>query len=438
MSINAKKKTISTETINNVYNHDARLLNQILKEKTVDVTITSPPYFDMKDYGYKEQIGFGQDYTQYLADLKVVFKNVYDCTKDAGTLWVIIDTMRKGNEVIPLPFDFANEIKKVGWKLQEIIIWEKDRTVPWAHQGQMRNLFEYILLFSKEEKYNFYLDEVRDFETLKKWWVKYPERYNPKGKAPDGLWQFDIPLQGSWGSGYIKHFCPLPEEMIARILQISTKETDLVLDPFAGSGAVLAKAANMKRNFVGFELNPEYIEMFQKYLSATGKNKFDTYSKKAANSLSQEEFTNLILDLRVLKYAKLLIKGLAAKFPSEIKNVLVTKSRQSPVQKNALKCAEYCFLLKANTSKKSFMQAVNALIEKAPLSKFGIEPTISIETNIGEYQEKLGNTRDLFIYELRSTHKFKRKIKASQYPQITKSEVILSTIQVDLNEKDYE
>ena len=101
---------------------------------------------------------------------------------------------------------------------------------------------------------------------MKKWWVNYPERYNPKGKIPDGLWHFDIPTQGSWGNGYVRHFCPLPEEMIAQILKIATKEGDLVLDPFAGSGAVLAKAANMNRNFIGFELNDSYIKMFKKYL----------------------------------------------------------------------------------------------------------------------------------------------------------------------------
>jgi len=177
-----------------IHRKDSRKLNEIINDKIVDVTITSPPYFDLKDYGYKEQIGFGQEYSTYLNDLKAVFKNVYDCTKDTGTLWVIIDSFRRGNEVTPLPFDFSNKLKEVGWKLQEVIIWVKDKTVPWAHQGQMRNLFEYILLFSKTDKYNFFIDEVRDYQSLKKWWVKYPERYNPKGKTPDGIWHFDIPL----------------------------------------------------------------------------------------------------------------------------------------------------------------------------------------------------------------------------------------------------
>ena len=157
------------EDIFKVHNVDARKIIDIIKEPIVDVTITSPPYFDLKDYGYKEQIGYGQKYIEYLNDLRVVFDQVYKITKDTGTLWVIIDTFRRDEEVIPLPFDFSNKIKEVGWKLQEVIIWGKDRTVPWTHKGQVRNLFEYILMFSKTRNYKFQIDEVRDFQSLKKW-----------------------------------------------------------------------------------------------------------------------------------------------------------------------------------------------------------------------------------------------------------------------------
>ena len=150
---------------------DARNIASISSKPIVDVTITSPPYFDMKDYGYPEQIGYGQKYEGYLSDLKKVFSGVYSLTKETGSLWVIIDTFRRNGAVIPLPFDFANTISTIGWKLQEIIIWEKDKTVPWIHLGQMRNLFEYILVFSKSEKYNFHIDRIRQCDCLKKWWV---------------------------------------------------------------------------------------------------------------------------------------------------------------------------------------------------------------------------------------------------------------------------
>ena len=64
---------------------DARNLDEILTDKIVDVTITSPPYFDLKDYGHKNQIGFSQDYGEYLNNLEVVFEKVYNVTKDTGS-----------------------------------------------------------------------------------------------------------------------------------------------------------------------------------------------------------------------------------------------------------------------------------------------------------------------------------------------------------------
>ena len=118
-----------------VFLDDARNLRKKIKPSSLDVTITSPPYFDMKDYGHSDQIGFGQSYDSYLEDLKMIFKDIYNTTKDTGSLWVIIDSFKRDGAVIPLPFDFAREVSAVGWKLQDIIIWKKDKTVPWSKKG---------------------------------------------------------------------------------------------------------------------------------------------------------------------------------------------------------------------------------------------------------------------------------------------------------------
>ena len=260
-----------------LYRYDSRFLDKIITEKTINVTITSPPYYNLKDYGSPEQIGFGQTYKAYLEDLKLVFSKVYNVTKDDGTLWVIIDTFRENHEVVPLPFDFSNQLKDVGWKLKDIIIWSKDRTVPWVHKGKMRNLYEYILVFSKTNKFKFYIDRIRDYENLKKWWVTYPERYNPKGKVPEEIWNFDIPTQGAWGKGYIMHFCPLPEELVQRIIKLSTNDNDIVFDPFAVSGTVLAQAKFMNRKFLGFELNEDYIKMFHNYVNNNYSQRLQNY-----------------------------------------------------------------------------------------------------------------------------------------------------------------
>lgn len=426
------------EDIFKVHHEDARNIDKIIKKKIVDVTITSPPYFDLKDYGSDNQIGYGQDYEAYLDDLKIVFQKVYNVTKESGTLWVIIDAYRREGEVVPLPFDFSNKLREVGWKLKEVIIWGKDRTVPWAHKGQMRNLFEYILVFSKSDDFNFYIDEVRDFETLKKWWVKYPERYNPKGKTPDAIWNFDIPTQGSWGNGYIRHFCPLPEEMIEQMLKLTTKENDVVLDCFSGSGSVLSKALNMKRRYIGFELNQEYIDMFHNYIKETNEEKTSTYCISKKNRIGQAKFEKLVNDLRALKYARLLYKKLQTEGFKNVLKIYVKRTYTLSNGDRKFLKIKYLFLLEDRSRKNEIAKKVEDWTKKAPFSKFGIAPTYLYTHKVNSFIDVLTNEKkDLYIYDFKATHKFVKKIKIEELNRSGKNNVIISSIQVDLNESDY-
>lgn len=419
-----------------VYNIDSRALDEVISDQLIDVTITSPPYFDLKDYGCDGQIGFGQGYEDYLEDLKLVFEKVFNCTKNTGTLWVVIDVFRRNGQTIPLPFDFANKIKEVGWKLQEIIIWGKDRTVPWTHKGQMRNLFEYILMFSKSDDYNFFVDEVRDFESLKKWWIKYPERYNPKGKTPDAIWNFDIPTQGSWGNGYIDHFCPLPEDLISQILKLTTTEGGHVMDVFSGSGAVLAKADNMNRKYIGFELNPEYIAMFQRYLKQTGEAKRVDYEFEKSNRFGQNSFYDLIINLRVLKFARVCAKKINDRFRDSIKKILVVVENGKPEKLNALVRCKYIILARESDNEEMYDQ-LKIITDKAPLSKFGIEAEFLFKNDMDSLAEFISNEY-VYIYTDKVTHKFKKRLLKSDLSNTLKSEIIISEIMVDLNEADYE
>ena len=136
-----------------IYNVDARQIQDVLNNDVqIQTTITSPPYFDMKDYGVNGQIGFGQTYADYLNDLKKVFSGLLKRTKKDGTLWIIIDTFKRQNNVVLLPFDLARELQSVGWYLQDIIIWKKDKTVPWSAKGFSQRKFEYILRQLKFER----------------------------------------------------------------------------------------------------------------------------------------------------------------------------------------------------------------------------------------------------------------------------------------------
>ncbi|MEO0899012.1 MAG: site-specific DNA-methyltransferase [Bacteroidota bacterium] len=417
-----------------VHEADAREIDKIVGNTKVNVTITSPPYFDLKDYDNENQIGFGQEYEEYLRDLKSVFQKVYDATSSDGSLWIIIDTFRKDGEEIPLPFDLAYHLRKIGWKLQEIIIWEKDKTVPWVHHGQMRNIFEYILVFSKEVEFKFELDRIRDFTNLKKWWIKYPERYNPKGKTPVAIWEYNIPTQGSWGGNYIRHFCPLPDNLIERILLLTTDEKDIVLDPFAGTGAVLSQADAMKRKFIGTELNGEYINKFNQYFEETKSAKRNSFSLRKRNNLRQDEFEYLILELRALKFGRMVINSLMEKYENQFLSIFVNSP--IPFNSNGKKRMEVeyiilCTNLEVNPAKNHLKELTN----RPPLSKFGIESKFKF-VNLKIFAEILLRRADYYSYSRKITHKYVKKFNISDVAK-GKMPTIISEICVSINESDY-
>tara|TARA_R110000796_G_scaffold37722_4_gene95336 strand:+ start:241186 stop:242445 length:1260 start_codon:yes stop_codon:yes gene_type:complete len=416
---------LKKNNLNIIYNKDSRsILETIPKDIKVRTTITSPPYYDMKDYDSDNQVGYGQSYDDYLNDLKSIFKGVLEITKEDGTLWIIIDTFKRNNQITTLPFDLSNKLKDVGWLLQDIIIWKKDKTVPWSTNGFTQRKFEYILFFSKSINYKSNKDSVRVYDTdqLKKWWIKYPERYNPKGKALDEVWEFSIPTQGSWGDEYIRHFCPLPQSMVATMILLSSDENDIVLDPFAGSGTVLSQCDYMKRKYLGFELNSTYISMFRKYLDKTfTKNRREYELLSETND--QIIFENRILDLRALKYARILIKNIEKILKIKDFKIFVKRKGKSE-EKHKLILVEYQII--GVLDKVNFLESATEIINKAPLSKFGIEPSFKF------LNSKKINLKNHYGYTKTNTYSFFKNVDFD-----SKMIRVISEICVDLNENDY-
>jgi len=412
---------------------DARNIDHFIDKPVVDVTITSPPYFNMKDYGYKEQIGYGQKFEKYLEDIERVFLNVYNITKDTGSLWIIIDTFKDSDKIVPLPIRVSDRLDSVGWKLRDIIIWNKDKTIPWAKKGQTKNKFEYILFFVKSKDFKYYSDRIRQYDTrhLKKWWIRYPERYNPKGKSSDEIWNYPIPTQGSWGNKYIKHFCPLPIDLIGNIIQLVTDEHDVVLDPFSGSGSVLAQAAYMKRRYIGFELNTDYINMFDNFLEKTRLVGSKNYLNLNRNKFQQNKFEENILNLRALKYAKVMRNNLENKLRDLIEAIYVNISIAIPKEPYKIITVNYLILVKDEKEIPSLEQSIERQLSVRPLSKFGIEPKIDFIFNKGEFLNIMNNTIN-YTYTNKVTHKYN-----DRFNNCINEFRIISPIKVDFDEKDF-
>jgi DNA modification methylase len=409
--------------------HDARLLLDLMPKNRRDgkpkefvtLTVTSPPYFDQKDYGNDKQLGYGQEYSDYLKELKIIFSDIYRITKSDGSLWLILDMMRKNSQIVNLPFEITKQIEQVGWKLNDIIIWEKDKTLPWSRDGQLRKIFEYVLFFSKTNSFKYRLDRVRDPIELKEWWVKYPERYHPQGKAPANVWHYPIPVQGSWGQAYLKHFCPLPIPLIERIIDLSTDKGDVILDPFAGSGSVIATAEAMGRKGIGLDLNPEYIEFYNRRTRQDIKSEVKGSRKEKALRLKrQARLRRSIERLRRLKYAKTLVKMIAKRkkinlVKSGLLSIFVFPRAAEKSGSDAVELpTNYFMVFSKDVDVKLLQSEINHVISRPPLSKFGVIPKIVI-TSREQVPAKLANVDKLYLYPKGMFHSYSTKIGISKW-----------------------
>jgi len=175
---------------------NARDIGRVLGDnQVIDVTFTSPPYWDLKNYGVEGQIGYKQSLDEYLDDLVTVFTQVWRCTRKNGSLWVVMKSLKKDGTLHLLPFKLAERLtclSKNAWYLQDVLICHKTHTLPWSHEQKLQDHHEYILCFSKSKKFVLNIDAIRSPNSVANWWVKYPERYHPLGKSLSNVWELAI------------------------------------------------------------------------------------------------------------------------------------------------------------------------------------------------------------------------------------------------------
>ena len=286
----------------------------------MDCIVTSPPYWHLKRYGDEVdgEIGHGQSLEQYLSDMEQVFRVCFEASKSSGVMWVIADTLRypprtpRETELVPLPTVLAELAQQVGWRFHDLVIWRKNKTLPYSGDRKLRNLIEYIVLLTKNREFKHRPYRLAErHQPHAEWLAGWPERYHPLGRSPSNIWEIDIPTQGIWAHADHLHFCPLPAELVRRCIDLTTDQGDTVFDPFGGIGTVPAQAEAMGRVGIGTELNPRFVEIFE----AKTRPEFLAAWEEGARvrQLGREDQAIeavLILKLRALKAGKELMRFL--------------------------------------------------------------------------------------------------------------------------------
>ncbi|MGN7384079.1 DNA-methyltransferase [Paenibacillus sp. SAFN-117] len=434
--MNADNIKINQNKLNIYLNTSSIHISSIFSRKQpfVDLTVTSPPYWNMKKYGdIESQTGYKQSYKEYLTDIRKTFQGVYDISKDTSSLFVIVDTMKRNGRMVRLPDDISNELESIGWIHQDTIIWDKGKTLPWSRKGQMRNVFEYILMFTKSNSYKYYIDRIKVVDELMEWWIDYPERYNPEGKVPENIWRFPIPTQGSWGNKKefgeeeFRHACPFPPDMMARILLLSSDTNDVILDPYAGTGVLLATAQKMGRRYIGFDTNPDYKKVFEQVTIPLIAEKWPTIEAYYSTQAELKKImSSAIYKLRVLKYQKALIKKLRSLISKEPYNknkftrpvllniALAHNLTPEPLGDQKIGRVDYLMVINEEAiNYETLLSHINNLTGKAPFTKYGLLTTNQIIT-ITQLQDYLAqyHNNTLYLYTNGNTKDFNREINA--------------------------
>ena len=270
--------------------------------------ITSPPYYGLRNYGDEsKQIGLEDTPEEYIQNLVDVFREVRNVLTDDGTLWLNIGDSyynyrpgkgqglvkqtvsntnqdlpnkcaRRGNkleglkekDLIGIPWMLAFALRADGWYLRQDIIWHKPNPMPESVKDRCTKSHEYIFLLSLKPKYYFDYEAIQepavyagDNRSARKD-SRRDQPFNSHMAATSqpvkefrnkrDVWSINTAQSGE------AHFAVFPEKIPELCIKAGTREGDLVLDPFMGSGTTATVAKRLGRNWVGIELNEEYAK----------------------------------------------------------------------------------------------------------------------------------------------------------------------------------
>ena len=239
-----------------------------LSDNSVHLAITSPPYWQLKDYGTDNQIGFHDSYENYINNLNLVWKECYRTLHNGCRLCVNIgDQFARAvyygrYKVIPIREEIIKFCENIGFDYMGAIIWQKVTTsnttgggvqmgsYPYPRNGILKLDYEFILVFKKLGNAPKPTHEQKDLSkmTAEEWNTYFA-----------GHWNFA-------GARQNNHIAMFPEELPKRLIKMFSFIGETVLDPFVGSGTTALAAKNLGRNSVGYEINPEFIPFIKEKL----------------------------------------------------------------------------------------------------------------------------------------------------------------------------
>lgn len=247
---------------------DSRKMND-LPDQSVHLIITSPPYWQLKDYGTEHQIGFNDSYESYINHLNLVWKECHRVLHDGCRLCVNIGDQFARSvyygryKVIPIREEIIKFCETIGFDYMGAIIWQKVTTsnstgggvqmgsYPYPRNGILKLDYEFILIFKKLGEAPKPTKEQKELSKLT------PEEWNTYFT---GHWNFS----GVKQTGHIAMF---PEELPRRLIKMFSFVGETVLDPFAGSGTTALAAKNLGRNSISYEINPDFIPIIKDKLN---------------------------------------------------------------------------------------------------------------------------------------------------------------------------
>lgn len=266
-----------------IYNKDSRNLSGFIKKGSVDFIVFSPPYWNIRNYGFDGQIGHKQTYDEYLDDMEKVFTECFKVLKNNRFMAINTGTAVSNDGMKFLSGDFINRCQKIGFTLRKDIIWHKPRgTTKWQRGATQFSQSPYPLMYNTNINHEYILifqkgDKKESFKNEPKFSRNFIRRmaYSVWEIKPVNSPKIDE-----------KHVAPFPEELPKRLIQLYTFKGDVVLDPFAGSGTTNKMAKQLGRNSIAVELSKDYCSLIEKKLMSV---EFNSDIEDVYKEVSEEE-----------------------------------------------------------------------------------------------------------------------------------------------------